>query len=380
MTNWENHSRQTSYDYSLTIKTFTLSALVAYSGLALSAFVYIPFHQQVMTLVHDAVFSNSFHKTDGFMETNILKAQSKVNPNRLQDQMFAFTVTNQIINFFVEVVLPVVLRKAHDVKANGFQGKKKRVGFDDQLDGPREEREFLDNVRHEVALPAYSIFGDYNEMATQFGYVAMWSTIWPLAPLMAFLNNWFEARGDAFKIVRSCRRPLPQRTETIGPWLEAMGLISWMAALTNSALVYMFEPRVTSEQSALGGQRVGTMLDATTIEANSTSGESLKAAGMFNYRSILLPALMIALSSSHAYILVRLVIRHLVRRVVWKGSKEERQAKESDVEVKRLYIRNLVSSTEGGDEEALSSEKSLDAAFWERDDGGSELQAITKDL
>ena len=153
-----------------------------------------------------------------------------------------------------------------------------------------------------------------------------------------------------------------------------------MAALTNSALVYMFEPRVTSEQSALGGQRVGTMLDATTVEANSTSGESLKAAGVFNYRSILLPAFMIALSSSHAYILARLVIRHLIRRAVWKGSKEERQAKESDVEVKRLYIRGLVSSTEDGDEKALSSEKSLDATFWGRDDGGSELRAITKDL
>lgn len=43
---------------------------------------------------------------------------------------------------------------------------------------------------------------------------------------MAFLNNWFEARGDAFKIVRSCRRPLPKRTETIGPWLEVMVSVS----------------------------------------------------------------------------------------------------------------------------------------------------------
>jgi len=379
MTNWENHSRQTSYDYSLTIKTFALSGLVAYSGLALSAFVYIPFHQQVMAVVHDAIFSTSYHKANIF-EASILKGQSKVNPNRLQDQMFAFTVTNQIINFFVEVVLPVGLRKAHDVKANGFQGKKKRVGFDDQTDGLKEEREFLDTVRHQVALPAYTLFGDYNEMATQFGYVAMWSTIWPLAPLMAFLNNWFEARGDAFKIVRSCRRPLSQRAESIGPWLEALGFISWMSALSNSALVYMFEPRVTSEHSTLGGQRVGTMLDATTASANVTTAESLKAASGFNYRSILLPALMIALSSSHAYILVRLVIRHLIRRAVWKGSKEERQAREADIEIKRLYIRNLVSSTESGESQTLALEKTPDAVFWERDDGESELHAITKDM
>jgi anoctamin-10 len=153
-----------------------------------------------------------------------------------------------------------------------------------------------------------------------------------------------------------------------------------MSALSNSALVYMFEPRVTSEHSTLGGQRVGTMLDATTANANATTAESLKAASGFNYRSILLPALMIALSSSHAYILVRLVIRHLIRRAVWKGSKEERQAREADVEIKRLYIRSLVSSTESGQGQTLASEKTPDAAFWERDDGESELHAITKDM
>jgi len=68
----------------------------------------------------------------------------------------------------MEVALPVMLRKANDFNANGgFHGKKKRVGFDDQLDGSKEEREFLDSVRHQVALPDYTIFGDYNEMATQ---------------------------------------------------------------------------------------------------------------------------------------------------------------------------------------------------------------------
>lgn len=94
MTNWENHSRQSSYDYSLTIKTFALSGLVAYSGLALSAFVYIPYHEQVMTAIHSFIFSAPTPHTEGFMESNILKARSTVNPRRLQDQMFAFTVSD----------------------------------------------------------------------------------------------------------------------------------------------------------------------------------------------------------------------------------------------------------------------------------------------
>ncbi len=95
MTNWENHSHRSSYEYSLTVKTFALSALVAYSGLALSAFVYVPFHEQLMTVVHNTLFSSSFVMPGkgGMFEANLLKATAKVNPRRLQDQMFAFTVS-----------------------------------------------------------------------------------------------------------------------------------------------------------------------------------------------------------------------------------------------------------------------------------------------
>ena len=89
LTKWENHFRQSSYDYSLTIKTFALSGIVAYSSLILTAFLYIPYHEQVMTLIHNYVFSNA----NGIVGSSILSARSEVDPNRLQDQMFAFTVS-----------------------------------------------------------------------------------------------------------------------------------------------------------------------------------------------------------------------------------------------------------------------------------------------
>ena len=40
--------------------------------------------------------------------------------------------------------------------------------------------------------------------------------------VMALLNKWLELRSDAFKIAKQFRRPIPTRTDTIGPWLEAM--------------------------------------------------------------------------------------------------------------------------------------------------------------
>ena len=52
---------------------------------------------------------------------------------------------------------------------------------DEKERGGLEEREFLDRVRGEATLPEYDLFQDYSEMVTQFGYVAVWSAIWPLA-------------------------------------------------------------------------------------------------------------------------------------------------------------------------------------------------------
>jgi hypothetical protein len=40
--------------------------------------------------------------------------------------------------------------------------------------------------------------------------------------VMAFLNNWLEMRGDALKIVKHVRRPIPLRTDTVGPWIEVL--------------------------------------------------------------------------------------------------------------------------------------------------------------
>lgn len=251
-TNWENHSRQSTHDGSLTLKTFSLSAIVAYGGLALSAFVYVPFGEEVMTFVQTRLFHSGpstasswtssvlssiasgptatavknatgfdFNSTTTgdhkrYWDTDHVSARSKLDPSRLQNQMFAITVTNQVVNTFLEIGLPYITRGiaafrsgkgkglAHAKNAAGSKttnspeqaqstsvaAKEKRVAFeDDQTSAEmvknangKEEREFLEKVRREVGLPEYTLFADYSEMVTQFGYVALWSTIWPLAP------------------------------------------------------------------------------------------------------------------------------------------------------------------------------------------------------
>ena len=51
-------------------------------------------------------------------------------------------------------------------------------------------------------------------------------------PVAAFINNFFELRGDAFKLCVNSRRPLPHRSDTIGPWIEVL-----VSDLSNRQLV-----------------------------------------------------------------------------------------------------------------------------------------------
>jgi len=367
----------------LTLKTFALSALVAYLGLGLSAFVYVPFGEGIMHVMQTRIVNetaagspNALNATlaYGATETQVnvssvwdidtSTARGKLNPARLRQQMFAFTVTNQVVNTFLEVGLPFILRAVASFR-NGKKpqptpgspnGVKKRVVFEDEKEkGGMEEREFLDGVRHQVELPEYELFQDYSEMVTQFGYVALWSTIWPLASgqftfflihsrspiytntfhiVMALLNNFLELRSDAFKMTVHNRRPIPIRTDTIGPWLEAMTFLTWLSALTNSALVYLFCP---SSQAKC---------DPTHLDKVHQHLFSVKGAGEADAysatRELLMTALLIALVASHGYLVVRVVVRHIIEMVFWKRSAEVKEREREDRDLKEKFLAQFV--------------------------------------
>ncbi|KAI0306043.1 calcium-activated chloride channel-domain-containing protein [Multifurca ochricompacta] len=387
LTQWENHKHQSTFDASLTIKTFSLSSIVAYLGLGLSAFIYVPFGETAINYVQHFLFLtsdtvSSLASSSGLSASNEKggraffvsdkgAAHAKLNRSRLQNQMFAYTVTNQAINFFLEVGLPFLTRAFASVRSGkrrpslSVTAKKKRVGFDDEKSGAaRDEREFLERVRREVSLPEYDLFEDYDEMANQFGYVALWSTIWPLAPVMALLNNVVEFRSDAFKIVTHFRRPLPKRIDTIGPWLDCLSFLSWLSALTNSALVYLFRP--------------------TAAAAGSSSPSAFVAD--VKTETVLLRALFIALAASHGYIILRAGVRHVLERVLWVGSAEKACMDEAAREVKEQHLQSvrvtagLAAPAPGlAVEEPTASSPPPPGEFWQFDEGLDEIRKGIKE-
>ena len=95
--------------------------------------------------------------------------------------------------------------------------------------------------------------------AIQFGYLALFSPAYPLAPLLALLNNILEIRVDASKLCRTMRRPKFEVCEDIGSWFAVLNIIGFLAVIVNSTMVAFVGSKHTylgREEDELGGLAV----------------------------------------------------------------------------------------------------------------------------
>lgn len=232
----------------------------------------------------------------------------------------------------------------------------------------REER-FLDKVEAELALPEYNIFVDYAEMVTQFGYVVIWSIVWPIAPLFALINNYFELRSDALKISKHVRRPMGDRVETIGTWLDAMGIIAWMGAWTSATLIELFRPR-----PSLLGVRKTTATFLASHDVAPTFQQIVPT---------LIPVAFYALAASHGYLVLRGVANAVADRVFWRGSPEEQEEKRARMHMSKTDVNEFEQQQQqqqmrqGGPRQYQFSHGGS-SSFW--DGGNSGVQEIVRML
>ncbi|KAI1468699.1 DUF590-domain-containing protein [Daldinia caldariorum] len=284
LTDMENYKTTDTHHSALVRKLFIINFITSYTPLFLSAFVYMPFGNLLVPYLD--VFKMTAEKFSS--EESITTQGFQINPGRLKSQMIYFTVTAQVVNFALETVVPYVKRKAFDeVKKVQYKGKSSA-----DIDVP-EEHEFLERVRHEALLDTYDVTVDYREMVVQFGYLSLFSSVWPLTPLCFFINNWVELRSDAVKIAVTSKRPIPWRDDSIGPWLDALGFLTWVGSLVSSAIVYLF-----------GGDSNGPGGDPSNI---ATSGLLL---------SILL--------SEHVYLAAQFAVRYALKQMDSPGLQKEK--------------------------------------------------------
>lgn len=82
------------------------------------------------------------------------------------------------------------------------------------------------------------------------GYLSLFSVVWPLTAVSFLINNWIELRADAVKITLENQRPVPWRADSIGPWLDSLGFLTWLGSLSSAALVYLFRGDVLGPEGS----------------------------------------------------------------------------------------------------------------------------------
>ncbi|XP_061577631.1 anoctamin-5 isoform X2 [Cololabis saira] len=87
------------------------------------------------------------------------------------------------------------------------------------------------------AFGELGLFYEYLEMVIQFGFITLFVASFPLAPLLALINNIIEVRVDAWKLTTQFRRPMAAKAHSIGAWEEILSGIAVLSVVTNAFIV-----------------------------------------------------------------------------------------------------------------------------------------------
>ncbi|CAB1423421.1 unnamed protein product [Pleuronectes platessa] len=94
---------------------------------------------------------------------------------------------------------------------------------------------------------SFSLFNEFLEIVIQFSFTTIFVAAFPLAPLLALINNVIEIRLDAIKMVTLERRLVPKKTNDIGVWIDVLEAIGVLAVIANGLVIGVssnFVPRL----------------------------------------------------------------------------------------------------------------------------------------
>ncbi|XP_053740584.1 anoctamin-10 isoform X2 [Synchiropus splendidus] len=124
----------------------------------------------------------------------------------LRKRLASLLVITQLVNQVTEVVIPFLVDR--------FLSAPHRT---EREDDPEE-----DKFRNQISLPVFpGLFAEYIELLVQFGYLSLFSCVYPLTAVLLLINNLTEIRSDAYKICNLFRKPFSPPAANMGVWQVA---------------------------------------------------------------------------------------------------------------------------------------------------------------
>lgn len=219
----------------MTQKIFILSIITNYLPILLTAFIYIPFGDEVIPHLKAAVITVMPSLENAFA-THSFEADA----DKLRNEVIALTLTGQLSSFFEENILPHLKHKVAEWHRVYRRAYPKHAMLLTMTEDDKDEAGFLDRCRRQSALEKYNVQDDLAELVLQFGYLALFSPVWPLIPLGFLVNNWIELRSDFAKICMEHQRPNPVRADGVGPWILSLDILTWIGSISTGAIVHIF--------------------------------------------------------------------------------------------------------------------------------------------
>uniref|UniRef100_A0A8C9R0F4 Anoctamin n=1 Tax=Scleropages formosus TaxID=113540 RepID=A0A8C9R0F4_SCLFO len=159
-------------------------------------------------------------------------------------QMSIIMVLKQTLNNIFEFTGPWLKRY---VKRKTTQKLQRKCGhcYKKECKDTEEGAELCENCKlqnwlrnyHLTDVNAFSLFEEFLEMVIQFSFTTIFVAAFPLAPFLALVNNIFEIRLDAIKMVSLERRLVPKKTNNIGVWTNVLEAIGVLAVIANGLVI-----------------------------------------------------------------------------------------------------------------------------------------------
>ncbi|XP_054270658.1 anoctamin-1 isoform X2 [Macrosteles quadrilineatus] len=266
LTELEMLRTQTEFDNSLTLKMYLLQFVNYYASI-----FYIAFCKGKLV-----GFPAKYNRLFGYR-------QEECGPGgcllELSIQLAIIMVGKQAFNSCLEMVYPIVWKwwNSRHLKQRSAKGRASQWEKDYKL----------------VEWGSQALFPEYLEMVLQYGFVTIFVSAFPLAPLFALLNNILESRLDAKKLVTYHRRPVAQRVRDIGVWFNILDSVSKLAVITNGFIIAFtsdFVPRLLYKMSSPDHSLTGYMnhslayVDVRDLDMQGKPNSSLQYCRFSDYR------------------------------------------------------------------------------------------------
>ncbi|XP_070687077.1 anoctamin-10 isoform X2 [Pempheris klunzingeri] len=168
----------------------------------------------------------------------------------LRKRLASLLIVTQLVNQVTEVVIPFLVDR--------FISAPHRAESEDD---PQE-----DKFRNQSILPAFpGLFAEYIELLVQFGYLSLFSCVYPLTAVLLLINNLTEIRSDAYKICKLFRKPFFPPVANMGVWQIAFEVLSFVSVVSNCWLL-LLSPRLQELFQEGGMSGTNTLLLAVLVE------------------------------------------------------------------------------------------------------------------